>query len=201
MPLLSQALPSFLSLVFASSLGLPFWVPWQEIWDFLFLVLLYVWLWPHFGPRNCKNTGRKRKPQGVAFSRSEKQVLLLYQHFSFLCLTAVLLSQGRGRSMVGEAGPKELIGMPPKSPERHPFPIPWAKNKTCWNPYWKHWFFRLYQASTENFLCVGNGKMTKSMPLWTLNSRWFSNLPTVVCICVVPVIWGGAEQDSGLLLA
>lgn len=35
-----------------------------------------------------------------------------------------LLSQDRGRSMVGEDGPKELIGMPPPSPERHSFPTP-----------------------------------------------------------------------------
>lgn len=81
--------------------------------------------------------------------------------------------------------------MPPSSPKDTPFLFLELKLKTCWNPYWKHWFFRLYQALTENVLCVENGKMTKPMPLWTLNSRWFSNLPTVVCICVFPITGGG----------
>lgn len=46
-----------------------------------------------------------------------------------------LLSRGRGRTMVGEDGPKELIGMPPPSPKDTPFLFLELKLKTCWNPY------------------------------------------------------------------
>lgn len=129
MPLLSQALPSFSSLVFPSSLGLPFWVPWQEIWDFLFLVLFYVWLWPHLGPRNARIQEEKENIRELPSVDQKSKFLSCTNILVSFVLMLSLLSQGRGRSMVGEDGPKELIGMPPPSPERHSFPSPWAKIK------------------------------------------------------------------------